>query len=411
MRAEIITIGDEILIGQIVNTNSAWIADFLTTYGIECIKISTVRDLQVDILEAIDQSIKNVDLVIMTGGLGPTNDDITKDCLCKCFNDSLVYNTDVFEDISSFLKRKGREKILDLNKDQAMIPSKSRIIRNKFGTAPGLWIKQENKNILALPGVPYEMKALMKDFLVEFGKENKMLNIIQKTIFVRNIPESELVNTLKDWELDINRNIKLAYLPSPGLVRLHLSSIGTDKLYLEEIINLELEKLARIINYDESEIDLNQIVFDSFIKNNLSLSVAESCSSGLIAACLTSLPGSSDYFKGGVVVYNDLVKSHILDIDINIIKEYKAVSERVVSEMAIKASEKFKSDFSIATSGYAGPQGGTKSNPVGTVFIAIKSPDNVVVKRFLFSGERKTVLHQVKLSALEMLIQELKKYI
>ena len=411
MRAEIITIGDEILTGQIVNTNSIWIADFLTTYGIECVKISTVKDFQLDILEVIDQSIKNVDLVIMTGGLGPTNDDITKDCLCKYFNDLLVYDTDVFEDISSFLKRKGREKILGLNKNQAMIPSKSRAVRNKLGTAPGLWIKQENKNVLALPGVPYEMKALMKDFFVEFRKENKMLNIIQKTIFVRNVPESELANILKDWELGINKNIKLAYLPSPGLVRLCLSSIGMDKLYLEEIINLELEKLARIIDYDNSEIDLNQMVFDAFIKNNLFLSVAESCSSGLIAASLTSLPGSSDYFKGGVVVYNDLVKSHILDIDINIIKEYKAVSKRVVSEMAIKVSEKFKSDFSIATSGYAGPHGGTKSNPVGTVFIAIKSPDNVFVKRFIFTGERKTVLHQVKSSALEMLIQELKKYI
>ena len=236
MKAQIISIGDEILIGQIVNTNASWIANFLTSEGIECTKISTVSDSKVSIESVLKDAIENSELVIITGGLGPTNDDLTKHTLCSFFNDELVLNNDVFSDIKTFFKRKGRSKILDLNKDQALVPSKSKVIRNPLGTAPGIWFSQNNCDILALPGVPYEMKILVEHFFKEFKKNRKFDSIVQKTIFIRNIPESQLAFMLKDWEESLNKELKLAYLPSPGVVRLRLIGISNDKSKIKSLI-------------------------------------------------------------------------------------------------------------------------------------------------------------------------------
>ena len=410
MKAEIITIGDEILIGQIVNTNAAWIANSLTKIGVECISIRTVKDLHIDILQALDDAVNKVDLVIITGGLGPTNDDVTKDILCKYFKDSLVLDKNVLNDISSFFKKKGKEAILGLNRDQALVPSQSKVIRNKLGTAPGLWFKHINKNIIAFPGVPYEMKALMNNFLVEFQKKNDLLNIVQKTISVRNIPESELVFILKDWEVSINDNIKLAYLPSPDLVRLRLSCIGKDSFLLENMIKDELDKLRCIVDFEESNLNLADKVFQNMTKKKLTLSVAESCSAGLIASYLASKSGCSQYFKGAIVAYNNTIKNTILDVEVDTLEKYTAVSKQVVVEMAENVRQKFNSDFSISTSGYAGPFGGGDDNPIGTVFIAIKTPNNITVNKFLFSGERAIILEQVKVRSLEILLEEVKKY-
>jgi nicotinamide-nucleotide amidase len=410
MKAEIITIGDEILIGQIVNTNAAWLAKALTEIGVECVSIRTVRDSHEDICCALDDALKKVDLIIFTGGLGPTNDDLTKNSLCEYFKDSLVVNENVLYDITAFFKKKGKEDILDLNTNQALVPSKAKVIRNRLGTAPGLFFQQKNKNIVAFPGVPYEMKALMNQFILDFKKENELLNIVQKTIFVRNIPESELASILKEWELAINSNIKLAYLPSPGLVRLRLSCIGKNKDLLEKLIKMELDKLIRIINFEEAELDLADQVLKYFTKKNATLSVAESCSSGLIASYLASKSGCSQYFKGGIVAYNNIIKNEVLDVEMHTITKHTAVSSQVVSKMAENVSKKFNSEYSIATSGYAGPFGGDDNNPIGTVYIAIKTPVDIIVNKFLFSGDRSIILDQVKLKSLEILLQQVKKH-
>ena len=410
MKAEIITIGDEILIGQIVNTNAAWLAKALTEIGVECVSIRTVRDSHEDICCALDDALKKVDLIIFTGGLGPTNDDLTKNSLCEYFKDSLVVNENVLYDITAFFKKKGKEDILDLNTNQALVPSKAKVIRNRLGTAPGLFFQQKNKNIVAFPGVPYEMKALMNQFILDFKKENELLNIVQKTIFVSNIPESELASILKEWELAINSNIKLAYLPSPGLVRLRLSCIGKNKDLLEKLIKIELDKLIRIINFEEAELDLADQVLKYFTKKNATLSVAESCSSGLIASYLASKSGCSQYFKGGIVAYNNIIKNEVLDVEMHTITKHTAVSSQVVSKMAENVSKKFNSEYSIATSGYAGPFGGDDNNPIGTVYIAIKTPVDIIVNKFLFSGDRSIILDQVKLKSLEILLQQVKKH-
>ena len=406
MKAEIITIGDEILIGQIIDTNSSWIADQLVSNGIECIKITTVADQKSSILNTIINS--TADLIIMTGGLGPTKDDITKTVLCDLLNDQLIVNPKVLNDISQFFERKKRTKIIDLNKDQALVPSKARVIRNMMGTAPGLWFNQKGVDLLALPGVPYEMKRLFKDFLELFRNENKLRIIVNKTIYIKNIPESQIADIIKEWENTLHKDIKLAYLPRPGLVRLRLSTIGNDEIKQNKLINTELEKLKEYIEFNESEINLNQLVHDKFIKSNFTLSVAESCSSGIIASELTSNAGSSKYFSGGIIAYSDKIKQDILDIDKEIIKKQSSVCSDVAKLMVENVSKKFSSDFSISTTGYAS-QSNDNNITVGKVFIGIKTPNSLFVEEFLFSGDRKIIIQQVKDKALELLLNEIKK--
>ena len=410
MKAQIISIGDEILIGQIVNTNAAWIANYLTSEGIECTKITTVSDSKRSIVTALKNAVDNSELVIITGGLGPTNDDITKHTLCSFFNDKLERNKDVLSDIKKFFKQKGRSNILDLNKDQALVPSKSKVIRNPLGTAPGIWLSQNNCEVLALPGVPYEMKILVEHFFREFKKNRKLDSIVQKTIFIRNIPESQLAYMLKEWEASINKDIKLAYLPSPGVVRLRLSGISNSKAKIESLIQCELDKLNSIVKYDDNSKDLNQLVYDLCKIKCISISVAESCTSGLIASSLSQIPGSSNSFLGGIICYSDLSKINLLGISPKLINEKSSVSEDVCFEMAKNVRNKFSSDFSIATTGYAGPTGGTEDNPVGTVFITINSSKGSITEKILFSGDRKIILNQVRIKALELLINEIKKY-
>ena len=410
MKAQIISIGDEILIGQIVNTNAAWIANYLTLEGIECAKITTVSDSKRSIVTALKNAVDNSELVIITGGLGPTNDDITKHTLCGFFNDKLEINNDVLSDIKKFFKQKGRSNILDLNKDQALVPSKSKVIRNPLGTAPGIWLSQNNCEVLALPGVPYEMKILVEHFFREFKKNRKLDSIVQKTIFIRNIPESQLAYMLKEWEASINKDIKLAYLPSPGVVRLRLSGISNSKAKIESLIQCELDKLNSIVKYDDNSKDLNQLVYDLCKIKCISISVAESCTSGLIGSSLSQIPGSSNFFLGGIICYSDLSKINLLGISPDLINEKSSVSEDVCFEMAKNVRNKFSSDYSIATTGYAGPTGGTEDNPVGTVFITINSSKGSITEKILFSGDRKIILNQVRIKALELLINEIKKY-
>ena len=408
MKAEIITIGDEILIGQIINTNSSWLANQLVNNGIECTKISTVGDNSESIKNALTNLDKETELTIITGGLGPTNDDITKKVLCDVFEDNLILNNQVVSDITNFFKRKKRSKILDLNKNQALVPSKAKIIRNSMGTAPGIWFKKNNKNILALPGVPYEMKHLFKDFLKIFKSQNKLKTITNKTIFIKNIPESQIANMIKEWESNLNDKIKLAYLPRPGTVRLRLSLIGNNQKKQLSIIEDELRKLENYIEFSEGDIDLNVLVHDLLIESSFTISVAESCSSGFIASELTSISGSSSYFRGGIIAYNDEIKVNILDINKDTIIKESSVSSTVAELMAKNVARRFNTDFAISTTGYASSSL-QNTSPVGTVFIAVKTPMKTIVKQFLFSGSRKIIIDQVKDKAFEMLLEEIKK--
>jgi len=408
MKAEIITIGDEILIGQITNTNASWLAKQLVDNGIQCIRITTVGDSFYSIKEALKKAKEENDLVITTGGLGPTNDDITKKVLCDFFNDKLVLNKKVLSDISDFFERKKRTNIIDLNRNQALVPSKAKIIRNSMGTAPGIWFSDKESNILSLPGVPYEMKFLFDYFLKDFKKLNKLQTIYHKTVYVRNIPESQIADKIKDWENNLNKKIKLAYLPRPGMVRLRLSILGDNEKNQKELIDFELEKLKKHIVFSELETDLNKLVYELLMKSGKSISVAESCTSGIIASKLTLFEGSSSFFKGGVVVYSDKSKHKVLGVSKNLIKEKSSVSKKVAKSMAEKVSEKFNSDFAISSTGFAS-ETKNKECTVGQVYIGLKTPKSIVVNEFLFSGDRQIIISQVKDKAFEMLIDHIKK--
>ena len=408
MKAEIITIGDEILIGQITNTNASWLAKQLVDNGIQCIRITTVGDSFYSIKEALKKAKEENDLVITTGGLGPTNDDITKKVLCDFFNDKLVLNKKVLSDISDFFERKKRTNIIDLNRNQALVPSKAKIIRNSMGTAPGIWFSDKESNILSLPGVPYEMKFLFDYFLKDFKKLNKLQTIYHKTVYVRNVPESQIADKIKDWENNLNKKIKLAYLPRPGMVRLRLSILGDNEKNQKELIDFELEKLKKYIVFSELETDLNKLVYELLMKSGKSISVAESCTSGIIASKLTLFEGSSSFFKGGVVVYSDTSKHKVLGVSKNLIKEKSSVSKKVAKSMAEKVSEKFNSDFAISSTGFAS-ETKNKECTVGQVYIGLKTPKSIVVNEFLFSGDRQIIISQVKDKAFEMLIDHIKK--
>ena len=408
MKAEIITIGDEILIGQITNTNASWLAKQLVDNGIQCIRITTVGDSFYSIKEALKKAKEENDLVITTGGLGPTNDDITKKVLCDFFNDKLFLNKKVLSDISDFFERKKRTNIIDLNRNQALVPSKAKIIRNSMGTAPGIWFSDKESNILSLPGVPYEMKFLFDYFLKDFKKLNKLQTIYHKTVYVRNVPESQIADKIKDWENNLNKKIKLAYLPRPGMVRLRLSILGDNEKNQKELIDFELEKLKKYIVFSELETDLNKLVYELLMKSGKSISVAESCTSGIIASKLTLFEGSSSFFKGGVVVYSDKSKHKVLGVSKNLIKEKSSVSKKVAKSMAEKVSEKFNSDFAISSTGFAS-ETKNKECTVGQVYIGLKTPKSIVVNEFLFSGDRQIIISQVKDKAFEMLIDHIKK--
>tara|TARA_Y100000766_G_scaffold36000_1_gene25822 strand:+ start:1657 stop:2889 length:1233 start_codon:yes stop_codon:yes gene_type:complete len=408
MKAEIITIGDEILIGQITNTNASWLAKQLVDNGIQCTRITTVGDSFYSIKEALKKAKEENDLVIITGGLGPTNDDITKKVLCDFFNDKLVLNKKILSDISDFFERKKRTNIIDLNRNQALVPSKAKIIRNSMGTAPGIWFSDKESNILSLPGVPYEMKFLFDYFLKDFKKLNKLQTIYHKTVYVRNVPESQIADKIKDWENNLNKKIKLAYLPRPGMVRLRLSILGDNEKNQKELIDFELEKLKKYIVFSELETDLNKLVYELLMKSGKSISVAESCTSGIIASKLTLFEGSSSFFKGGVVVYSDTSKHKVLGVSKNLIKEKSSVSKKVAKSMAEKVSEKFNSDFAISSTGFAS-ETKNKECTVGQVYIGLKTPKSIVVNEFLFSGDRQIIISQVKDKAFEMLIDHIKK--
>ena len=372
MFAEIITIGDELLIGQVIDTNSAWMGQELNKIGIEVLRIVSIRDRKEEITEAIDSAMKRANIVLVTGGLGPTKDDITKQTLCEYFHTELVFNEDVYENIKRVLA--GKIPMNALNKSQAMVPKDCTVINNPVGSASVSWFERGDKVLVSIPGVPQEMTAVMKESVLSKLQERFQTDvIIHQTFLVQHYPESVLAEKLEPWETALPECIKLAYLPKPGIIRLRLTGRGNDKVKLVNILNREKVKLEEILGDDifsEEDTPLEMIVGDLLKKKKLTVSTAESCTGGSIAARLTSISGSSEYFNGGIVAYSNDVKMGLLHVSSETLAQHGAVSEETVIEMVKGAMKALKTDCAVATSGIAGPNGGTPEKPVGTVWIA-----------------------------------------
>lgn len=414
MKAVIISIGDEILIGQIVDTNSGFIAKSLDKIGIDIHEIISISDNKKHILETFAKLQNQVDLVLITGGLGPTKDDITKHTFCEYFEDQLVRNEEVEKHVIDLIEKAMNRPASQMNKDQALVPSKCTVLHNAVGTAPGMWMKKENTVYISLPGVPYEMKYILENGIIpKIVKEYKRPYIIHKTILTYGQGESLVAERIEDWENNLPEFIKLAYLPSPGRVRLRLSARGIDKELLEQKINenvLLLTKLIGdiIVGYEEDE-TIEVMLGRLLTSKNATLATAESCTGGKIAQVITSVPGASNYFKGSVVSYATETKISVLGISSELIKEHSVVSYELAKEMALAVKKIMNTDYAIATTGNAGPSKGDGNSEIGTVFIAIATPNNLVVEEFNFGQPRVKVIDRAVNKAFEMLHKEILK--
>lgn len=411
MRLNIITIGDELLYGQTIDTNSAWMAQQLNANGWEVYEKIAVGDVKKNIIEVLTKSLANVDVVLITGGLGPTSDDLTMPVLAEFFGSKIIFNQDVLNDITKMLSPRGIA-INENNKKQAFVPEKCTPIRNKLGTAPGLWFNVNGKIVVSMPGVPHEMRGMMNDFVLpRLAEINKNEIIIHKFILTLGIPEAILAEKIENWEKNIPAKLSLAYLPSPGMVKLRLTAKGNNKNELTELIDKQVDLLNPIINeyifgYDNDT--LASVIGLLLKKNNLKLSAAESCTGGYLSYLITEIPGSSDYFEGSIVSYSNNLKIKNLGVNPELITNYGAVSKQVVEAMAIGANSTFNTDFSVATSGIAGPGGGSEEKPVGTVWIAVAYKSEVISKKFNFGNNRERNIIRASNMALMMLRKEIK---
>ncbi len=414
MKAAILTIGDEILIGQIVDTNSGFIAKSLDKIGIEVCEMQSIADDKTAILEAFGRFQNRVDLVLITGGLGPTKDDITKHTFCEYFEDQLQRNRAVEEHVIRLFQEKLNLVATQVNKDQALLPSRAEVLHNEFGTAPGMWLRKDQTVFVSMPGVPYEMKAIVTNELVpKLVREYQRPYIIHQTILTYGQGESRIAERIEDWENNLPAFIKLAYLPSPGKVRLRLSARGTDKSVLEKALKENIDQLKTLIGEIivgfEEEDTIEVVVGRLLQKQHLTVATAESCTGGKISQVISSVPGASAYFKGSVVCYATAVKEEVLGLDPLLIQTAGLVSAAVAVQMAEKVRRLLKSDFAIATTGNAGPSLGDESVPLGTVFIAIASAQETVVERFSFGQPREKVIDIAVNKSLELLQKEILK--
>ena len=412
MKAHIITVGDEILIGQIIDTNSTFISKELIKIGIEVTKIVSIGDSKEEILSSLKQAQGIYDIVIITGGLGPTNDDITKDAFCDFFDDKLVHNQEVLNHIEKLFEKFVDNPINELNRAQAFLPSKAKLIPNLFGTAAGMSIKDKNTLFISLPGVPFEMKSMITDFIIpQIKKDYKCPIIVSKTLITYGKGESFIAEKLKDFESDIPANFKLAYLPNIGRVRLRLSAKGTEKSNLEEKMDgliSELYKiLGKIIIGYETLNPIEKEIGKKLVQSNKTLSIAESLTGGLLSSRFTSLSGASNYFKGSVVAYSSSVKKNILGVNSVTIDKYSVVSSNVANEMALEAKNILDSDYAISTTGNAGPTKGDSNEPIGKIFISIATPIDVKSFEFNFGKNREKNIHKTVNKSLELLFSEL----
>ncbi len=414
MKAAIITIGDEILIGQIVDTNSGFIAKSLDKIGVDIHEMISISDNKKHILETFSKLQNQVDLVLITGGLGPTKDDITKHTFCEYFEDQLVRNEEVEKHVIELIEKAMNRPASQMNKDQALVPSKCTVLHNAVGTAPGMWMKKENTVYISLPGVPYEMKYILENGIIpKIVREYQRPYIIHKTILTYGQGESLVAERIEDWENNLPEFIKLAYLPSPGRVRLRLSARGIDKELLEQKINENVLSLTQliadiIVGYEEDE-TIEVMLGRLLTSKKATLATAESCTGGKIAQVITSVPGASNYFKGSVVSYATESKISVLRISSELIKEHSVVSFEVVKEMALAVKKMMNTDYAIATTGNAGPSKGDGNAEIGTVFIAIATPNDLIVEEFNFGQPRVKVIDRAVNKAFEMLRKEILK--
>lgn len=408
MQVEIITIGDEILIGQIVNTNSAWMAAELNKAGFEVVQITSVHDNEKQITEALELALERAEVVLFTGGIGPTKDDITKLTLCRYFGAELVFDAQVYADIEKLLKNRMRA-MNELTKSQAMVPDKAVIISNPIGTAPITWFDKGEKVVVSMPGVPYEMKRAMEfEIIPRLQKQFQSQAIVHKTLLVTGYPESALALKIADWENALPEQIHLAYLPHFNIVKLRLSAAQDDFVSTENQIDRQVALLKAILGnavIAEEDISLEALVGRHLRATGKTLATAESCTGGHIAHRITTIAGSSAYFKGSVIAYSNEIKTGLLGVDERVINRDGAVSEEVVRQMAIGVADKLSADYVIATSGIAGPDGGTDEKPVGTVWIAVGTKDSLVSRRFQFSLDRQLNIERTTQTALLMLME------
>jgi nicotinamide-nucleotide amidase len=408
-KIEIITIGDEILIGQIVDTNSAWMAAEINRAGYEVAQITSVHDNENQIAEALDAALQRAETVLITGGLGPTNDDITKQTLCRYFNTKLVYSQAVADNIEVLLQNRKRA-MNALTATQAMVPENCTVIQNPVGTAPVMWFEREGKIVVSMPGVPCEMKNAMSNEIIPRLKQKfNSQKILHKTVIVSGLPESALALKIAAWENALPANLHLAYLPAAGIVKLRLSGVSDDMFSLEFAINQQFATLSGILGnaivaYDDLPVEV--IAANLLKKNDKTLSTAESCTGGNIAHLLTTVPKISKYFVGSVVAYSNSVKTNLLAVKSEDIETFGAVSKPVVEQMALGARALFGSDYAVAVSGIAGPDGGSDEKPVGTVWIAVCSAEKTISRLYNFGNDRIQNIERATQAAL-LLLKEL----
>jgi nicotinamide-nucleotide amidase len=406
MNAEIITIGDEILIGQIVDTNSAWMAVELNQIGVRIAQITSISDNPEHLVKALDDAKQRAEVILITGGLGPTKDDRTKKVLCEYFHSKLIIDAKTLEHVTHFFSKRGMG-VNQLNHDQALVPECCEVLSNPVGTAPGMWFEDEGRLFVSMPGVPFEMKQMMADHvlprLVALSGRGK---IVHKTVHVIGIGESILAEMVESWEDALPEFIHLAYLPSPGLIRLRFSAFGDDEDFLKTVVDTEIEKLKQIIPdaiFGYGDDTLAGVVGKLLLAKGKTMATAESCTGGFIAHSITSIPGSSQWFKGSVVAYSNDAKQQLLGVDEQTLMQFGAVSEQVVAAMVEGVCRAMNTDYAIATSGIAGPDGGTDEKPVGSVWVAVKGPKGTVTAFYNFANNRERNIIRSSQAGLDML--------
>jgi nicotinamide-nucleotide amidase len=412
MKVEVITIGDELLIGQVVDTNSAWIGSKLNENGIQLSKITSIGDSSDQIFKVLDDAIASADAILITGGLGPTKDDITKKTLAEYFHCGFKTDEQTLERVKNLLQQRGIS-VTDINYKQAEVPEVCDVIQNHNGTAPCMVFRKNGKLLVSMPGVPFEMKGLMEDAVLRLLiKESGTQAIIHKTIMTTGVPESVLAKRIEEWEMGLPKNMKLAYLPSLYGVRLRITATGTNKVALAAAVEQQVDNLKPILKEDIFSFQdetLEEVVGRMLRSKNLTVATAESCTGGTVASTIVSVPGASLYFKGGVVAYDNEVKKDLLKVSSSTLSTDGAVSKPVVEQMAEGVKELLKTDFAIATSGIAGPDGGTDLKPVGATWIAVASPKGTVSAVYNFGNNRERTMIRATAAALNLLrIQILK---
>ena len=409
--ATILTIGEEILYGHILDTNANFISNAFSEVGIKVVMHLSVGDIYNDILDALKIAEARSDVVVITGGLGPTNDDITKKCLSNYFKSEIKLNQKVFEDLSYYFKKRGFP-FTESNQKQAYLPENALVISNEMGTAPGMWFEKDNTIFVSMPGVPHEMKYLVEKKIIPKLTVVFQSNIIyHKLIMTAGIGESWLAEKIEKWESSLPENISLAYLPSYGQVKLRLTARGEDKQFLIDEVKSYTNSLQKYIGqyiYGEDGETIQEAIGKKLTSNKQTLSTVESCTGGYISHLITSVPGSSVYYKGAVIAYSNDIKESIINVRSETLQNFGAVSEETVKEMADGIRKKFKTDYAVATSGIAGPGGGTADKPVGTVWIAIAGPDGTILtKKLTILKDRISNIKYSSVTALVLLWQRI----